>query len=78
MESRLPWAQDAQDKMNCATKCQGPWRPKSCMFRSKFKKKKKAKTASNFVPVPLGPDAGKTHMTALPAGAGDRYSCSPY
>lgn len=43
VESRLPWAQDAQDKMNCATKCQGPWRPKSCMFRSKFKKKKRQK-----------------------------------
>lgn len=35
---------------------------------------KKSKKISNFVPVPLGLDAGKTHMTALPPGAGE--SCS--
>lgn len=35
---------------------------------------KKSKNISNFVPVPLRPDAGKTHMTALPPGAGE--SCS--
>lgn len=57
-----------------------PGDPKAVGLEQPLKKKKKAEGArkvSSFVPVPLGPDAGKTHMTAFRTGAGESYSPLP-